>query len=59
MINRLRSFFTARCPMCRYRTGTYIIARRMGDRFLSRFFIYLFECHSCNLKFHALSFKRY
>jgi hypothetical protein len=58
MINRLQSFFTTHCPICRYRTGVRVTAYRKGDRFLGHFFIHLFECHSCNIKFHAFSLKR-
>jgi transposase len=58
MISKMRSFLTTLCPRCGYRRGSLVLGRRRRDRFLNRLFIYLFECHSCNLKFHALSFKR-
>ena len=52
MMDKLRSFFTARCPICHFREGTRA-QRRSNDWFLSFFFIYPFECRSCNRRFRA------
>jgi hypothetical protein len=58
MISKTRSFLTTLCPRCGYRYGSLVLGRRKRDHFLNRLFIYLFECHSCNLKFRAFSLKR-
>ncbi len=57
MLDKVKSFLTTRCPLCRYRYGIRA-QQRSRDRFLSLFFIYPFECCSCNCRFRALGCTR-
>ncbi|MEW6543994.1 MAG: hypothetical protein AB1411_10335 [Nitrospirota bacterium] len=57
MLTRLHSLLTTRCPICQCRDGVRV-ERRSGDRFYSMFFIYPFECRSCNYRFRAFWFHR-
>lgn len=52
MGRKLVSFFTARCPICRFRSGARVT--RTHNRILQLLRIYLFECHACNRRFRAL-----
>jgi len=56
MVNTLRSFFTARCPICRFRVGVRVQARAK-EGFLGWFWIMTYECRGCNQRFRALSFR--
>jgi len=58
MTKKMRFFFTTLCPKCKCRYGHLALGRRRKDRFLNYLSIYLHECHSCNIKFHAFSLKR-
>jgi len=53
MPRKLVSFLTTRCPRCQFRYGARVAHRNRG-RFLRLLFIDLFECHACNIRFHAL-----
>lgn len=56
MLEKLSSLLTTRCPICRYRYG--MRAQRLSrDRLLSMFFVYPFECRSCNSRFHSFWFS--
>lgn len=55
---KLISILTTRCPICRVRYGKRI-GRRSTDRWLGWFYLYPFECASCNYRFHAFSFSRH
>lgn len=55
MLDTFKCFLTAHCPICRFRPGVRA-ELHSGDRLLSRFFIYPFECRSCNQRFRALHF---
>ena len=52
MLRKLVSLLTTRCPICQFRYGARV--SRAHNRFLHLFFIYLFECHSCNRRFRAV-----
>lgn len=56
MLRTLRSFLTAHCPNCYFRRGARC-RKRSGDRLLGFCFIYPFECHSCNVRYHAIHFS--
>ena len=53
-VNKLRSFFTARCPICRFRHGVRI-RPRARDGFFGRLWILTFECRGCNKRFRAFT----
>jgi len=56
IVNRFRSFFTARCPICRVRYGIRAHPSfREGILKLLRIFV--FECRGCNRRFWAFSFE--
>ena len=53
MTRRWISFFTTKCPKCRFRYGSRA-ERKSYDRVLSFLLLYPFECRSCNIRFRAL-----
>lgn len=55
---KLISILTTRCPICRVRYGRRTL-RRSNDRWLGWFFLYPFECSSCNHRFRAFYFSRH
>lgn len=52
MLRKPISFFTTKCPICRFRYGARV-AHRQENLFLKLLFVRLFECHACNRRFHA------
>jgi hypothetical protein len=54
LLDKLTSFLTTRCPVCRHREGRRIRRSLPEDRFLSLLAIYPFECGPCNHRFRAI-----
>lgn len=52
---KLISILTTRCPICQVRYGKRTL-RRSNDRWFCLFFLYPFECSSCNHRFRAFAF---
>lgn len=58
MLNKLKSFMTTRCPVCRHRLGVRARRSTIEDRVLGALSIYPFECRGCNHRFRALRHVR-
>lgn len=55
VLRKLISILTSRCPQCRFRYGARVTHQRKGV--LHFFFIRLFHCNSCNIRFHAICIR--